>query len=145
VHLTHFISLNALNPNTTEHQFVKHTLFEDAYQLILGGWHCQRQPCWQELKTYQARRKVGSCKSTSMAAEIPVRPKAKAPNSCLLILPKPNVSHTSLKAYISTAVDKRSCKPEKTRCHLAQGPASGILRAGWQQDLLLKRLSSCLH
>lgn len=50
MHLTHFISLNALNPSTTEHQFVKHTLFEDAYQLILGDWHCQRQACWWELK-----------------------------------------------------------------------------------------------
>lgn len=60
-------------------------------------------------------------KSTSRTAEIPSKKKGQSLPIPFSIIPKPQISHNIFKAHISIAIDKRSCKPEKTSCPLGMG------------------------
>lgn len=93
-------------------------------------------------KSYRNARQRGEKdnKSTSKTAEIPSNTKGQSLPISVSITPKSQISHNSLKAHISTADDKRSCKPGVV--HLAWDSASDTWTAGWEQELILKIIFS---
>lgn len=97
-------------------------------------------------KSYRNARQRGERdhESTSMTAEIPSNTKGQSLPIPVSVLPKPEISHNSFKvcnsfkAHISTAADKRSCKPEKTRHPLGIGFSIRYLKSWMRARLFWK-------
>lgn len=77
-------------------------------------------------------------KCTSATAEKPSNTKGQSLPILVSIPPKPQISYNSFKAHISTAVDKRSCKSEKTSCPLGIGFSIRYMKSWIRERLFWK-------
>lgn len=96
-------------------------------------------------KSYRNPGQRGERDNKSTSTKTPSDIKGQSLPIPISIPPKPQISHNSFKAHISTAVDKRSCKPGKTSHPRGIWFSIRYLKSWMRARLLLKIIFSFLH